>query len=76
MSSGIHSRRDPLVSFVLCAALVAVTPWVLLAQSGPHTYSGWEGQLDVQIPRFDTVATIDGVLDDEVWSRAAVLTGF
>ncbi|MGA7303872.1 MAG: DUF5916 domain-containing protein, partial [Rhodothermales bacterium] len=42
----------------------------------PHTYSGWEGQLDVQIPRFDTVATIDGVLDDEVWSRAAVLTGF
>ena len=42
---------------------------------GP-TYSGLAKQLDVHIPRFEDVVKIDGVLDEPVWSRAAVLTGF
>ncbi len=45
----------------------------LLAQA---TYSGRDRQLQVAIPRLDAVAVIDGVLDDEVWQRAALLTGF
>lgn len=76
MSSGARSRYIPRFSVVLCAALLVAMPWAVRAQSDPLTYSGREGQLDVQIPRIDTAATIDGVLNDEVWSRAAVLTGF
>ena len=42
---------------------------------GP-VYSGLAKQLDVRIPRFEQTVKIDGVLDEPVWSRAAVLTGF
>jgi len=55
-------------------------PLLLLLQSaasdsGP-VYRGLAKQLDVRIPRFEAAATIDGVLDDPVWRRAATLTGF
>jgi hypothetical protein len=30
----------------------------------------------VQVPRFEESIRIDGVLDEEVWSQAAVLDGF
>src|SRR2546429_5123387 len=55
-------------------------PLLLLLQStapdsGP-IYSGLAKQLDVRIPRYETEAKIDGVLDEPVWSRAATLTGF
>ena len=36
-------------------------------------YSGLARQLDVRIPRYETEAKIDGVLDEPVWSRAASL---
>lgn len=42
---------------------------------GP-VHSGRDHQLDVAIPRIDATATIDGVLDEEPWRRAALLTGF
>jgi len=40
------------------------------------TYSGRDHQLDVQIPRFEAEAVIDGDLSDSVWGHAARLTGF
>jgi len=52
---------------------------LLVLQGSPDpgsTYSGTAKQLDVRIPRFEAEATIDGVLDEAVWSRAATLTGF
>jgi hypothetical protein len=40
------------------------------------TYSGRTGRLEVSIPKFDVDVDIDGNLDDEVWSRAALLSDF
>src|SRR6266550_3570536 len=52
---------------------------LLLLQSagdpGP-VYDGRARQLDVRLPRIDTTITIDGRLDEPVWQRAALLTGF
>jgi hypothetical protein len=39
-------------------------------------YDGRANRTRVDIPRIDTAATIDGNLDEAVWSRAARLTGF
>lgn len=39
-------------------------------------YSGRDRQLAVKIPRLDESVEIDGVLDEPVWTRAALLTGF
>ena len=50
-----------------------------LLQSGgdpPPTYSGRAGELRVEVPRFEGSVTIDGVLDEPEWGRAARLTGF
>src|SRR3989442_3028351 len=52
---------------------------LLLLQSagdpGP-VYDGRARRLDVRLPRIDTAATVDGRLDEPVWQRAAMLTGF
>jgi hypothetical protein len=45
------------------------------AQVGP-TYSGVARQLAVAIPRLQLEATVDGVLDEPVWRRAARLVDF
>ncbi|MFI5309781.1 MAG: DUF5916 domain-containing protein [Gemmatimonadales bacterium] len=42
----------------------------------PLVYSGRDRQLDVRVPRIDAIITMDGTLDDPVWQRAVVLTGF
>src|SRR5512138_1752048 len=39
-------------------------------------YDGRANHTRVDLPRIDTTATVDGVLDEPVWSRAARLTGF
>ncbi len=39
-------------------------------------YHGRRGQTAVTPPRVEALVTIDGVLDEPVWSRAALLTGF
>lgn len=44
-------------------------------QPGP-IYNGAAGQTAVQAPRIDTTVAIDGRLDEPVWRRAAMLTGF
>ena len=49
---------------------------VLLHCGDSTTYSGRDHQLDVQIPRFEADAVIDGDLSDSVWAHAARLTGF
>jgi hypothetical protein len=39
-------------------------------------YNGRARQLTVHAPRVDTTITIDGNLDENIWTRAAMLTGF
>jgi len=46
-----------------------------VVQPGP-VYNGALGQTSVHAPRIDTTITVDGHLDEPVWRRAAVLTGF
>ena len=46
-----------------------------LADSGA-VYDGRANHTHVDIPRIDTVAVVDGVINEAVWSRAARLTGF
>jgi Domain of unknown function (DUF5916)/Carbohydrate family 9 binding domain-like len=45
-------------------------------QDSTLVYNGRASRTHVDVPRIDTVATIDGVLDEPVWRRAARLTGF
>ncbi|MDE3128656.1 MAG: carbohydrate binding family 9 domain-containing protein [Gemmatimonadota bacterium] len=42
----------------------------------PLVFNGRLGQVDVRAPRLDATVTVDGVLDEPVWRRAAMLTGF
>ncbi len=39
-------------------------------------YHGRSGKLEVRPPREESAVTVDGVLDEPVWRRAALLTGF
>jgi len=55
--------------------LLTVCALLSCADSTP-TYSGWNRELDVAIPRFETDVVIDGDLSDSVWAHAARLTGF
>ncbi|HEX2218407.1 MAG TPA: DUF5916 domain-containing protein [Gemmatimonadales bacterium] len=42
----------------------------------PSVYHGRQGKLDVRPPRVEAEIEVDGELAEEVWARAAVLTGF
>lgn len=42
----------------------------------PPVYSGRERQLEVRPPRVEADITVDGRLDEPVWQRAALLSGF
>ena len=42
----------------------------------PRVYDGRAGQTTVAIPKFEADIAVDGNLDEPVWRRAAVLTGF
>lgn len=57
---------------MLLMALLAVT----LLQDSTLTYDGRANRTHVEIPRIDTVVSIDGQLDEPVWARAARLTEF
>ena len=57
---------------MLAPLILAAT---LLADSSA-VYDGRANRTRVDIPRIDTVATVDGILDESVWTRAARLTGF
>jgi hypothetical protein len=47
-----------------------------LLQDSTLVYNGRANRIHVDVPRIDATATIDGNLDDQVWGRAARLTGF
>src|SRR5256885_7661339 len=50
---------------------------VLQAAGTPQpVFDGHLRQLDVRVPRIEAVVHIDGVLDEDVWRQAALLTGF
>ena len=57
---------------MLLTTLVAT----LMFQDSAAVYDGRAKRVHVDIPRIDTVITIDGNLDEPVWRRAARLTGF
>ena len=56
-----------LVTFLLATALL---------QDSTLVYNGRANRTRVDVPRIDSVASIDGSLDDPVWRRAARLAGF
>jgi hypothetical protein len=67
----VHARyilRIMLLAFLGIFQLAA-------AQPGP-VYNGRAGQISAHAPRVDTTITVDGRLDEAIWSQAAVLTGF
>jgi hypothetical protein len=50
---------------------------LLAADTDPDAvYNGRSGRLDVHPPRIEAEVTVNGVLDEAVWQRAALLTGF
>ncbi len=51
---------------------------LLIATQAAETpgFNGSANQIRVPLPRIEAAATVDGVLDDAVWVRAARLTGF
>ena len=59
----------------MLAALLVLAALQVPTDSGPR-YDGREHQLHVEIPRVDTTITVDGVLDEPVWRKAARLVGF
>src|SRR5471030_1126968 len=59
--------------------LSMILPIVLafqLAAEPPAVFHALKGQTEARAPRADATITIDGRLDEPVWRRAAILTGF
>src|SRR5205809_3329696 len=58
--------------------MLAVLLLLIQSAADPQpVYDGRRRQLDVRLPRIETAAVrIDGVLDEDVWRQAALLTGF
>jgi hypothetical protein len=57
---------------MLLTTLVAAA----LLQDSTLVYNGRANRIHVDVPRIDATAVVDGNLDDQVWGRAARLTGF
>ena len=52
-------------------------PLLLLAfAAGDSIHNGRSGQTAVRPPRAPAEIVVDGVLDEPIWKRAAILTGF
>lgn len=56
--------------------LLPMLATVALLQDSASIYDGRANRIHVDVPRIDTVASIDGALNDPVWAHAARLTGF
>jgi hypothetical protein len=70
-----------LPTFLLAAALALGTPPAARAGHladgpGDRVHHGRKRELEVRLPRDTGRVTIDGRLDEPVWQRAALLTGF
>lgn len=57
-------------------ALQIVMPAAGASSDTEPVFHGRNGATDVAAPRLDADVVIDGVLDEDAWSRAALLTGF
>jgi hypothetical protein len=60
------------------AGVMTAAPADALSQASADTIS-WDGRANrttVPVPRIDTVATVDGALDEPVWRKASRLVGF
>src|SRR5215204_2194129 len=64
------------VGAALVAANAAAAQPLTGSATAIRTYDGRSGSLDVEPPRIDQSIDIDGILDEAVWARAAVLSGF
>lgn len=56
--------------------MLAVLLILIQSAGDPPVYDGRLRQIEVRLPRIEADVRIDGVLDDEVWHRAALLKGF
>lgn len=56
--------------------LLHLTLALLLLPDSALTYDGRANRIHVDVPRIDTVVSIDGNLNEGVWGRAARLVGF
>ena len=61
-----------MLATLLTAGLLAAAQ----APDGNRAYNGRAGEIEVTIPRAEAEVEIDGALDEAVWQRAALLTGF
>jgi hypothetical protein len=68
----VHS----LAAVLLATAVAADSAGSLGAQGYSGVYNGRAGHITVPIPRLDALPLLDGTLNDPVWQRAALLTGF
>lgn len=68
------SRKARFASALFACAMAVAFGRDLSAQDG--VFNGRARQLVAAVPRIDTSATIDGELTEDVWRRAALLTGF
>jgi len=60
----------------MIATLLLFAQLQTAALAPPIVHSGRDDRTAVRPPRADTSVTIDGLLDEPVWSQAAVLSGF
>ncbi len=67
----VGDKRPMLAPLLL---LLQTAPGV--AQDPPLVFHGARGETDVRIPKIAEHIEIDGLLDEDVWRQAAVLTGF
>src|SRR5467141_2646502 len=56
--------------------LAVLLPLMQFPSAQQPVYDGHLRQLDVRVPRIEATVHIDGVLDEDVWKQAALLTGF
>ena len=68
------SRRAAPIRLIL--ATLALAAPAAAQQATGSVHNGRLGQTSVPAVRADTSVEIDGALDEPVWSRAALLTGF
>jgi len=61
---------------ILPAAVLGLLALAPSAAEAPPPYSGRESRVRVALPRLDDQVTVDGVLDEPAWERAARLVGF
>ena len=66
----VFSRKRCTFSLAVLIVAAAITP------AAGATHSGRQGELVVDVPRFDAAARVDATLDEPEWARAARLIEF